>query len=188
MSVSIKKLIIVGDSTHASIARDYFADGIDYDPIAFAVPKKLRKRTELEGLPVIDFEDIETFAAPSHFVVAHVAIASNEIRTKMYYETKAKGYTLVNYVSPHAFVGRNVNMGDNVFVYENNVIQKNCNIGNNVLMWSGNHCGHDSSVGNNTFLASHVVISGFCHIGSDCFLGVNSTIINNLNIGDNTII
>ena len=41
-------------------------------------------------------------------------------------------------------VGTSSEIGDNCFVFEENVIQPNVRIGNNVILWSGNHIGHDS--------------------------------------------
>ena len=97
----------------------------------------------------------------------------NRVRTKLYEQAKNKGYSLASYVSSKAFVWRNVEIGENCFIMENNVLQSNVKIGNNVTLWSGNHVGHRTVIRNNCFLSSHVTISGFCDIGENCFLGVN---------------
>ena len=56
------------------------------------------------------------------------------------------------------------------------------------MLWSGNHIGHGTSIGDHTYLASHVVISGNCKIGKRCFFGVNSTLKDYLEIGDDCFI
>ena len=55
-------------------------------------------------------------------------------------------------------------------------------VGDNVVMWSGNHIGHHSKIGSHAFITSHVVISGGVSIGESSFLGVNSTVIDHINI------
>jgi sugar O-acyltransferase (sialic acid O-acetyltransferase NeuD family) len=112
----------------------------------------------------------------------------NRNRMRFYDEAKARGYALANYVSSRAFVWPNVRLGDNVFIFENNVVQPFVEIGSNVVLWSGNHIGHHSRVGSHCFISSHVVVSGFCDIGEACFFGVNSTVGNNVKVGRDCLV
>ena len=106
----------------------------------------------------------------------------------MYEACKAKGYELITYTnSPRGRVGAH-EIGDNCFVFEQNVIQPFVRIGNNVILWSGNHIGHHSIIGDHCFIASHVVISGNTRIGPNCFLGVNATIRDGVTIGAESVI
>ena len=77
-------------------------------------------------------------------------------------------------------------MGENVFVFEHNVLQHRVRIGNNVVLWSGNHVGHQSVIRDNVFVSSHVVVSGGVEVGENSFLGVNSTLVNDITIGRDT--
>lgn len=185
-----EKIIIVGDSAFAEVAYEYFSKDPGRTVAAFAVPKSLKKKDSLFAVPVVDFEDIEILYPPDKYD-AFVAITNNKLnrtRTKMYNETKAKGYKLINYISSRAFVWNNTKIGDNCFVFEDNTVQPFVSIGNNCILWSGSHIGHHSVIGDNNFFTSHVVLSGFCEVGNNCFLGVNSTINNNVKIGDNVVI
>ena len=91
-------------------------------------------------------------------------------------------------VSSRAFIWRNVKIGENCFIFEDNTIQPFVKVGNDVVLWSGNHIGHNSTIRDHSFFSSHVVISGFCDIGEYSFLGVNSTVINNISIGEDCFI
>ncbi len=185
-----KKLVLVGDSALAEIAYEYFTYDSEFEVVGFSVEKAYLRREKLFGLPVVPFEDIETYYDPQEHY-AFVAIAyrkMNRVRTRLYKAVKAKGYKLTSYVSSHAFVWRNVEIGENCFIFEDNVIQPFVKIGNNVILWSGNHIGHHSVIKDNCFLASHIVVSGFVEIGENCFIGVNSTIANNLKIAKNCLI
>lgn len=185
-----KKLIIFGDSSFAEIAYEYFTHDSPYDVVAFTVSRKYLKNKKYHNLPVVPFENIETIYSPKKYEM-YIALTYgelNRLRAKFYKEAKKKGYILANYVSKKAFVWRNVTMGDNVFIFEDNTIQPFVAIGSNVILWSGNHIGHHSKIDNHIFVSSHVVVSGFCKIGDYCFLGVNSTIINNIKVGKDCFI
>lgn len=185
-----KKLVIIGDSAFAEVAFEYFSYDSPYEVAAFAVEKDYLKRTSLFGLPVVAFEELQDNYPPDQYeaFAALVYTQHNRLRTRLYREAKKKGYRMASFVSPHAFVWRNVELGEHCFIFENNVIQPFVRIGSNVVLWSGNHVGHHSRIGDNCFIASHAVISGFTNIGENCFMGVNVTVHNNINIGDDCII
>ncbi|MCW4047200.1 MAG: acetyltransferase [Candidatus Bathyarchaeota archaeon] len=184
------KLIIVGDSAFAEIAYEYFTYESDYEVVAFSVEKAYLKRNELFGVPIVPFEDLEERYSPEKYkvFVALTYLQLNRVRTRLYKEAKAKGFTTISYISPRAFVWRNVEIGENCFIFEGNVIQSFVKIGNNVILWSGNHIGHHSIIKDNCFISSHVVVSGFVEIGENCFLGVNSCIIDRRKIARDCVI
>jgi sugar O-acyltransferase (sialic acid O-acetyltransferase NeuD family) len=191
-----KKLVIVGDSAFAEIAREYFDHDSDYQVVAHSVEQPYLKQTELHGLPVVPFETLEQQFSPAdhHVYVAATYTQLNRLRTRLANAAREKGFALASYVSSRAFVWRNVSLGEHVFIFEDNTVQPFVKIGNNVVLWSGNHIGHHSVVRDNVFISSHVVISGFCDIGENSFLGVNATLANNLALakdnwlGPNTVI
>ncbi len=185
-----KKLVIIGLGETANIAYEYFTHDSDFEVAGFSVNKLYLNRTELHGLPVVPLEEITAYFSPQEFI-AFVAVSStklNRVRTSLYREMKAKGYSFASYVSSRAFVWHDVVIGENCFIFEDNTIQPFVRIGNNVVLWSGNHIGHNTVIKDNCFLASHVVISGFCTIGENCFLGVNSTVINNITVAKDCFI
>jgi len=185
-----RKLIIVGDSAFAEVAQEYFQHDSDFTVVAFSVERAFLDRKELNGLPIVPFENLNELFPPSeHSVyVAVVYTQLNRLRTRLAAEAKAKGYHLASYISSRAFIWRNVQLGEHCFVFEDNTLQPFVKVGNNVVLWSGNHVGHHSVIRDNCFVSSHVVISGFCDIGENTFMGVNSTVANNVRIGrDNWI-
>lgn len=185
-----RKLVILGDSAFAEIAYEYFTYDSDYEVVAFSVERDYLKRDALFGLPVIPFEMVETVYAPEahSFFAANVYTQGNQLRTRLYRQAKAKGFTPASYISPRAFVWRNCQIGEHCFIFENNVVQPFAKLGNNVILWSGNHIGHHSAIKDHCFIASQVVISGFVQVGEYCFLGVNASIANNLTIGNHCTI
>jgi sugar O-acyltransferase (sialic acid O-acetyltransferase NeuD family) len=185
-----QKLVIVGDSAFAEIAYEYFTHDSEYEVVGFAVEREYIKKDALFGLPIVAFESVEErFPPDAHrFYAALVYTQKNRLRMRLYQEAKAKGYKPASYVSPHAFVWRNVRLGEHLFIFENNVVQPFVTVGSNVVLWSGNHIGHHSTIKDHCFVSSHVVVSGFCNVGESCFMGVNSTVANNVNIGDRCVV
>jgi sugar O-acyltransferase (sialic acid O-acetyltransferase NeuD family) len=179
-----KKLIIVGAGEFAEIAYEYFTMDSPFEVVAFSVNEAFIKEKTLFGLPIVPFEKLESYYSPQEHS-AFVAVTFTQltrVRTKLYEQTKAKKFPIAS------FVWHNAKIGENCFIFENNVIQYHVNVGNNVIMWSGNHIGHRSTIGENTFLSSHVVISGYCKVGKSCFFGVNSTLGDTLSVGDDCVV
>lgn len=185
-----RKLILLGDSAFAEVAFEYFTHDSTYEVVAFAVEGAYLKRTELFGRPIVALEDLTTSHHPADhwFYAAVVYTQLNRLRARLYQTAKGMGYRPASYVSPRAFVWRNVELGEHCFIFEDNVLQPFVKVGDNVVLWSGNHIGHHSTVGDHCFISSHVVVSGFCDIGPSCFVGVNATFGNNVTVGADCLV
>lgn len=183
-------LVIVGNSEIARIAYEYFTYDSDYDVIAFSVDPDYVGSGSFLGKPVIPLPELEKHHAPEDGEV-FVAMGSgqlNRLRTRFFDQMHDRGYRMASYVSSRAFVWRNVAIGQNCFILENNTVQPFVKIGHNVTLWSGNHIGHGSVIRNNVFVSSQVVISGLCEIGESSFLGVNSCIAEETKIAPDNFI
>jgi sugar O-acyltransferase (sialic acid O-acetyltransferase NeuD family) len=185
-----KPLVLIGGGEFAQIALEYFTHDSDYEVVALSVERDYLNEPDLAGLPMVAYEEIERRYPPSEFE-AFVAIPSsqlNRLRTRFYQNAKQKGYRFATYVSSRAFVWHNARIGENTFIFENNVIQPFVTVGNNCVLWSGNHVGHRTIIRDNVFIASHAVISGYCDIGEGCFIGVNTTFNDHVKIAPNCVI
>jgi len=185
-----EKLVIIGDGETAQLACEYFTHDSSLTVAGFAVEERFRTAESLFGLPVVPMEMLEKRFAPGDHS-AFVAISYtqlNRVRTRLYQQTKARGYSLASYVSSKAFVWRTARIGENCFILENNVIQHGVRIEDNVTLWSGNHIGHQTVIRRNTYVASHAVISGYCEIGANCFIGVNAAFNDKVRVGQDCII
>src|SRR6478672_4053708 len=102
--MEIKKLLIVGDGEFAEIAYEYFTHDSDYEVVGFAVEKAYRHKEIMYGLPVIDFEEIETkFPPTQHDIFVAVTFTQlNRVRTRLYESVKNRGYRCATYISSKA--------------------------------------------------------------------------------------
>jgi sugar O-acyltransferase (sialic acid O-acetyltransferase NeuD family) len=188
----VQKLYIFGAGEFAQIACEYFLETEAYDFKGFIIDADF-KNIELEsisGFPVFSFSEVEKLIVRSEvrIFVAISASQMNTSRTRVYNRLKLLGCNFATYISPKSFVSSKSTIGENVFIFEENVIQSGVSIGNNTVLWSGNHIGHQSTIGSNVFFASHVVLSGYCSVGEYCYFGVNSTIVDHLKIAPGTLI
>jgi sugar O-acyltransferase (sialic acid O-acetyltransferase NeuD family) len=187
--VFMAKVVIFGTGLIAEVAHFYFANDSKHEIVSFTNGTEFINQATFLGLPVVPFEAIEEKYPPEDYslFIAIGYLKHNKIRAQRYLEAKQKGYRLETYISSKAiYYGTPV--GENCFIFENNVIQPFVTIGNNVTLWSGNHIGHHSTIMDHCFISSHVVVSGCCTIKESCFLGVNSALRDNITLGKETIV
>ena len=185
-----KRLVLFGTSDFAQLACLYFTEDSPWEVAAFTAHERYIVTTRVLDRDIVPFERLEATHPPDEYAV-FVAIGFkglNRVRTAIYQECKQRGYELVTYISSRATHLGHTRIGDNCFIFENNVIQPFVTIGNNVIVWSGNHIGHHSTIGDHCFIASHAVISGHVTIGESCFVGVNATFRDGVTVGPRCLI
>jgi sugar O-acyltransferase (sialic acid O-acetyltransferase NeuD family) len=186
----MRDVVIFGMGQVAEVIHYYLTEEGGRNVVAFTVDAEHRTADEVLGVPVVDFEEIETRFPPAmHEMFVAVSYKGvNKLREAKVAAAEAKGYALTSHVSPNASVWPKLVVNPNTIIMENNVIQPYVTIGRNVIMWSGNHVGHHTRIGDNCFIASHAVISGNCEIGAGTFIGVNATLRDNIQIGTRNVI
>ncbi len=183
------KILIFGNGQLAEIAQFYINHDTDHKIVAFTVDADFIEKDTFNGVPLVPFEEVKTQFPPNTYnlfmPISYRKV--NLLREEKYLQAKSMGYNFISYVSPKTtYYGTPV--GENCFIFENNVIQPFSKIGNNVILWSGNHIGHHSEIQDHCFITSHVVISGSVVIGRNSFIGVNATVRDNIIIGKHNVI
>ena len=183
-------VVLFGTGDFAQVALEYLRRDSPHDVVAFTVHERYIEAPELLGVPVVPFERLEETHPPSDYAM-FVAIGFsrvNKARRELYEECKRRGYELISYVNSKAISWDELDLGDNCFVFEANVIQPFVRIGSNVIIWSGNHIGHHVRIGDHCFVASHAVVSGGVTIGEETFVGVNATFRDGVTIAPRCVI
>lgn len=185
-----KPVVIFGLGDFARIASVYLDKDSPHPVAAFTADAQFITERSLVGKPVVPFEQLRESHPPDEYAM-FVAVGFrrvNKARAEVYERCKSFGYELISYVCSRAVQWGEIEIGDNCFIFENNVIQPFVRIGNDVVLWSGNHIGHDSTIGDHCFVASHAVISGNVKIGPYCFIGVNATLRDGITIAPECVI
>lgn len=185
-----RSLVVFGTRQIAEVLAWYIERESDYRIAAFTVDGAFLTETTFLGRPVIPFEEVRNHYPPdAHEMLVALSYAKmNRIRAEKFDAAKAAGYRLARHVSPRAHVWSGLEVGENTFVMENNVVQPFAQIGANTILWAGNHIGHHSRVGDHCFLASHIVVSGGVTVGDHCFIGVNATLRDGITLAPRTLV
>ena len=184
-------VVVFGTGSFAECVHFYLTHDSQHDVVAFTVHRDhLGDTTELAGLPVVAFEDLEQTHPPdSHEMFVAVGYAKvNRVRAAICEEAKGKGYSLITYVSSKATTWGDTKIGENCFIFEDNTIQPFVTIGDDCVLWSGNHIGHHATIGSHCFITSHVVVSGHVTVGPYSFLGVNATFRDAISVGEGNVV
>jgi sugar O-acyltransferase (sialic acid O-acetyltransferase NeuD family) len=184
--VERRKLVLVGDSVFAQVARELFQFDSAFDVVAFAVERLFIARDEKDGLPVLPFEELTQLCPPDdHSVfVAIVFTQFNRLRARLYREAKTMGYSMASYVSSAAQIRPHATLGEHCFICEYTVVQPFAAIGNNVVIWSGNQICHRARIGDHTFILPNCIISDGVTIGAHGIVGANVTIGSDCVVGE----
>jgi sugar O-acyltransferase (sialic acid O-acetyltransferase NeuD family) len=185
-----RSAVIFGLGDFARIAAVYLREDSPYSVDAFTVHERFVDRDELLGIPVVPFERLQDTHPPGscQMLTALGYSRTNQARAEVYEECKQRGYEFLTYVNSGVKQWEESSIGENTFVFEDNVLQPFTTIGSNVVLWSGNHIGHDVTIGDHCFIASHVVISGNTTIGPYTFVGVNATFRDSIKVGARNVI
>lgn len=185
-----ERVVIIGTGDHAALALECFTLDSPHEVVAFSAEPEFIRSDEYCGRPVIPFDRLATAYPPSEYraFVAASATQLNRVRRRLFDAAKSAGFSFVSYVSRSSFVWNNVEIGENVFVGELNVLHHGVRVGDNVVIASGTHLGHGTVIGNDCYLASRVTFAGECRVGSGCFVGIGSCIANNRSLADDCVI
>ncbi len=185
-----ERVILFGNGQIASVAYAYLTYDSEHEVVAFTVDRAYRDAPTLFDLPVVPFEEVQDHFPPDQckMLVSISYRGVNRLRAEKYRAAKAKGYACISYVHSRAVTWPDLQLGENCFILEQNVIQPFVTIGDDVTLWSGNHIGHHTVIGDHCFIASQAVISGFVTVEPACFIGVNATIRDGIRIGAECVI
>lgn len=187
----MKQAIVFGTGSFGELADLYLRTDGGCDVVAFAATTDaVARQAEFRGRPVVDVDQLGQRFDPAA-VEVFVAVGYrkfNTLRRDFCARVKSQGFRLLSYISPRASRQPETEIGENVFVFEDNTIQPFTRIGDGVVLWSGNHFGHHSVIEPWCFVTSHVVISGHCRIGEQSFFGVGATIADSVTVGPRNLI
>lgn len=186
----MKPLVIFGHGKIAEVAYHHITRDSEYEVVALTCDTTwLGKGSGWQGghfgHPILPFEDIER-RYPPESVSMFVAIGYhdlNAIRARKCAEAKAKGYTLISYVSPRADHGPWLEVGENCLILDGVGIQPGVRIGNNVFIWNNSLIGHHSTVHDHCWLAAGATVGGEAELGERTFVGLNATVGHEVSLG-----
>lgn len=185
-----QSIVIFGAAETAELAAFYFNSDSEFHVSAFVVDDEYLDEDLLNGIPIVPWSEALVKFPPSIHKM-HIALSYkqlNKLREQKFHQALSAKYELVSYISSKSVNYKDLVLGRNCFILENQTIQPSVVLGDNVMIWSGNHIGHGSTIGDHSYLASHIVVSGHVKIGKRCFIGVNAAIRDFVSISDDCFV
>ena len=94
------------------------------------------------------------------------------------------GIPFATIIDQSCHIDASATIGEGVVMFPTAMVDKGCVIEDNVLLNVGVTIAHDSTVKCHSFLSPRVAMAGFSTIGKRCMIGINSTIIDHIQICD----
>ena len=144
----------------------------------------------VKGIPILGkLDEIESDYMEHIFDALVCAIGYNHFgfREKVYNRYHCEvGIPFATIIDFSCHVDSTASIGEGVVLFPTAMVDKGCVIEDNVLLNVGVTIAHDSRVKKHSFLSPRVAVAGFSTIGERCMIGINSTIIDNISVCDDT--
>lgn len=179
----MKKLGIIGSGDLGQLIAYHTTEGEKYKVTAFF--DDFKKKDELiAGIPVVGgTTDVINAFNDGIFEELIVGIGYKHIEfRKEIYETFSPKIPMANIIHSSSYIDPSCKLGSGIFMLPGCVLDRNVEIKDNVLLNTGCVIAHDSVIGSHTFLSPAVNVAGFVRIEECCNIGINSTIIDNVQI------
>lgn len=185
-----RPVLVFGNLLSASLAWYCLEHDSPWTVAGFTVDQAYIGGTHYEGLPLLPFETLERTHPPGDYrlLIPMGYHRINGVRRARYEAARARGYDCVSYVSSRASVWPDLQIGDNVLVYEHAIIQPFARIGDNCIIRSGAHISHHCQVQDHAFVAAEVAMGGEGLVGEQAFVGVGAVLRDRIRIAPRSFV
>lgn len=181
----LKKLAIIGSGDLGQLIAQHVMNCKAYDVVGY-INDFVAKGTPVNGLDVIgsttDLDDLIDNRKIDCLMIG-VGYKHFEQRKRLF-DTWNSKIEFATFIHPSAYIDRSASIGAGCVILPGCVLDANTKLGNNVLLNTAVTIAHDSTVGNHSFLSPRVAMAGFINVGQCCNIGINTTIIDNIQIHD----
>jgi sugar O-acyltransferase (sialic acid O-acetyltransferase NeuD family) len=123
-----------------------------------------------------------------YFFITIGQIKSPDIRIKQYETLQGFGMNLPVIISPMAYVSQHSTIGDGTIVMHNAFVNAGASIGKNCIINTGAIIEHDVEIGDHCHISTGALVNGGTKIGMKTFFGSNSSTVQYIEIGEDSII
>lgn len=183
----MENIIIVGYGGHGKSVADTIERTGKYRIVGYTDVCE-HKEAEYTYLGTDDVLETEFKLGTVYAIIGIGYMGNSQIRNKIYTNLKKIGYFLPVIIDPSAVVSQTAQVLEGTFVGKNVVINAYACIGKNCIINTGAIVEHECVVGDESHIAVGAVMCGQSKVKEYCLVGANATIIQCMNIGENTII
>ncbi|WP_334125078.1 acetyltransferase [Empedobacter brevis] len=183
----MKRIAIIG-SGHLGQQIAYHIHQDSEDKVVAFFDEFKEKDTLVDNIPIIGGNnDIEEAYENKLFDEILIAIGYKHLDfKKKIFEQLVNKIPFYSFIHSSVYLDPSAKIGRGTIIYPGCILDQYVEIGDNVLLNIGCVIAHDSKIGNHSFLSPAVSIAGFVKVEELCIIGINSTIIDNINITSHT--
>ncbi len=155
-----------------------------YRVVGFTVDAAYRDTDRLHGLPVVDFEQVETVFPPADcgMLIPLGWKEMNRLRMRKVAQARAKGYELIPFVAEGAIIPPDLQLNPNVILYPGVVVGPFAQIRENCSLRTGAVLSHHSRVDTHCLVGPGATIAGDVHVGERCVIGTGAVIRDSIRV------
>ncbi|MDM5359873.1 hypothetical protein [Peribacillus sp. ACCC06369] len=185
----MKDLVIFGNSNFSRLLKWYIDHDDERKVVAFCTEKEYLIENRFEGLPVISFENITKKYPPENYdILIGIGYRNmNNIRKRIYYLCKEKGYQIASYFHSSSLIETN-DIGEGNIVLEQSLLSPFVSLGICNLIWNNVSIAHDDKIGDFNTISGMSAVAGNVIIKNNCFLGKASVVSDHITINDYSLI
>ena len=184
----MKKLIVYGAGEFGSLIANVLSYNKEYEIAAYGDDNSKKVGASIDGLPILDQNEILDFAKQNEINTAITAIGNNQVRGEKYNLLKTKGFSMLSIVHPQALIDTKVSYGDNVIIEMGTAIHTHSTIGNNVFLGGDALIGHHNKIGDHVLIGGNVSFGGSVIVEDFVSIGVGASIKPGLRLGKGSVI
>lgn len=145
------------------------------------------EETEYYGTRRIHFESCEKVASKeeTEFIIA---VGEPSARKLLLDRIKSRGYNLATLIDNSAIVSETALISPGCIVNANAIISSNVILDENCLVMFQAIIGHDAHVKSCSVICPKSTVGGNSIVGERCFIGINSSMKQGVNLGDDVIV
>ena len=180
----MKKILgIIGAGHLGQQIAHYAISDNHYDEVVFF--DDYEKSHKIKNCRVLGkLERVEECYKEGEFHELMVGIGYNHIPFRQEVFQKFRSIPYGKIVHSTSWIDPTAVIGDGVIVYPSCTVDANVVIKENVLLNLATTIAHDSVLHEHSFVSPNVALAGFVTIGAMCVLGINSTVIDSINIAE----
>jgi len=182
-------VIIFGSGDIGAIVHDILSENKIYNIVGFIDDPDKAMLSVSKKILGTDL-DIAHISNKCNVSNAVIAIGDNYLRKKLALKVQKlfPFFTFLNVFHPSAVFSKTTQIGKGNIFMPGVIINTNAVIGDFCLLNTGSSIDHDSKMSNFSSLAPGVVVGGNSVIGESTAISLQTGIINNIQVGSNTVI
>jgi len=182
------KVIVFGAGEYGSLIENLLSYSNEFQIEAFCDDGMDKIGTEMDGKPILSYDNILNFAHEKLINHAVIAVGNNQIRYEKYMLFKENHFKMIKIIHPQSLIDTQVSIGENTIVEMGTAIHTRSTIGNNVFLGGDALIGHHNVLGNHVLVGGNASFGGSVKVGDFSTIGVGSAIKPGITIGINSIV